>query len=140
MSAQRRIRPAGTALPEVTPSMQAKAREVYELNLKYNAIKGEHDKARKALLVEMQTAGLKTFNVDTNYGGGTTTLEVEVATPERTVIDVDKLWEKAGKAKFMLMVNATKEAVTNVAGKMVATMCEKTVPGTTNVNVKPAKK
>lgn len=122
-----------------THSMKENARTFYTENTKANAHKRAADKARKALLVEMVDAKQEPFSFTTTIDGKRQTLDVSVDQRPSLEVDVAKLKTLVDEKTFMKIVSASKNAIVDEVGTVISDQCTKTVPGSTNANVKVAK-
>ena len=124
---------------EVTPSMNENAATYYRENKAMNAAKSNGEKARKALYAEMASAGLKTFDLNTNIEGKDIILTAEVGSRPTTSIDVAALRRIVTEEQFDKIVSASQGKVVTVAGRDVAVRCSIAGTSTENVSVKPKK-
>ena len=122
-----------------TPSnaMRLAAIIAFRKNQEMNAAKREYDAARKELFAMMEDAQMESFSIsETDPEGNRLELTSVVQTPEVTRIDVVRLRDQVTPDVFLKIVTATKTAVTDHAGKLVAESCLVTEEGTRNVTIK----
>lgn len=119
-----------------TSSMKENARTFFTENQLSNKHRRAADKARKALLVEMADAKQESFNFTTTIDGKKQTLDVEIAAGTAVQVDVVKLRTLVDEKTFMAIVSASKTAIVDAVGTVIADQCTKTVPGNKNANVK----
>jgi hypothetical protein len=135
--------PAKTAAPTTpkpTQAHKALARTYYLAKGTFNAAKKIADHARQELLVALDAAGVEEFDFETTDAAGEKLrLEVEVATPDKELIDVKLLKEQVDEATFLRIITASKKDVEKLAGKSVELKCTKVLvgKGTRNVSVDP---
>lgn len=122
-----------------TASMKENARTFFTENQLSNKHKRAADKARKALLVEMADAKQDPFSFTTTIDGKRQTLDVEIAAGTAVQVDVAKLRKLVDEKTFMSIISASKTAIVDAVGTVIADQCTKTVPGNKNANVKVAK-
>ncbi len=101
---------------------------VHELNAEKNSKTTQYNKARQKLLGDMTEEGLTELACDG--------LLARVDTPERSSIDIAKLWDKCTKEQLLEMVSASSASVTKVMGAAVAASCLVSKQGTTTVSIK----
>ena len=122
-----------------TASMKENARTFFTENQLSNKHKRAADKARKALLVEMADTKQEPFEFTTTIDGKKQTLRCEIAAGTAVQVDVHKLRTLVDEKTFMAIVSASKTAIVDAVGTVIADQCTKTVPGNKNANVKVAK-
>lgn len=108
---------------------------IMEFNAKnkaMNKLKGEADKARKALFVAMEEQNISTHTLDLDG----VTIKANVSTPTRDLIDVEKVQKFLSYDKFVDIASVTKKSMEKVASEDVIKKCITVVDGTRNVFIK----
>lgn len=128
------------AAAEPSSAMKARARLVFLAGVAMNAHKRVHDGARKELFATLLKNGIGAFSFETkDQQGKKLRLEVAVSTPQRESIDVALLRSLVDDGTFMRIVQATKKAVEDEAGKAIEVQATIVGEGTQNVFVTAAK-
>lgn len=132
---------AGAELKPLSKVHRELAKTFYLENEKMNAAKRASEAARKELFKLLSEEGIEAGKLQiVGEDGKKVNLEVEVGSSKRTEQDVVKLRELLNNDDlFMLIVEASKKAVEEKAGKDVAIRCEVNKLGPVNVFVKVAK-
>jgi len=109
------------AAPKKGASAEIKnlAVDYFSENLEKNKWTSKANKSRKSLHGAMVDGNLKEAVVTAKVNGNTVTLDVKVAIPDVTHIDLAKLKKLVGDEKFMLIASATKKAIEEHAGTAV---------------------
>lgn len=119
-----------------TKEMKTLALSVFLKNQEMNDAKREHDKARKLLFNLMEAAGTKALTYSSrDEHGNPVAVTATIQTPSVTHISIDLLKRHVDEETFLKIVTATKTAVEQHAGELVAMKCEIVEPGTQNVFV-----
>jgi hypothetical protein len=125
--------------PKATAAMKAAARAYFAHSKAKNREEAAGNKERKKLLTMMEDAKVTDFSMQTTVDGKHVSLDVSVGAPVRNVIDVERLKDLVDEKTFMKIIGASVAAVTDHAGKVIATQCSVATEGTRNVTVKAAK-
>lgn len=88
-----------------------------------NAAKRSADAAKKLLNERMTAAGMKTLNQDIPAGEYPVAVVAKIAAGSRKVVDVSKLHKLVNNNQFMMIIEASQTAVTDIAGTNVLNAC-----------------
>lgn len=132
---------SGTKKP--TKVMRDRVRDYAPANVAMNAAKRITDKEKKLLWPEMSEAGFVIgdggFTEKVTIGGMVREFRAEIVEPDKQKVDVVKLLELVGKDKFMEIVSATQDAVTDAVGGNILNQCLVTVKGDVTLSIKEVK-
>ena len=134
-----RKRAGGRGATTATTGMKKLAVEHFTANLEANRVSSIASKARAELYKSMKLLGLGKFSHTFSHGKDLVTLECEIKTPQRDVIDIELLKKQVTRDVFDKIVSASKGAVVTHAGTAVAKVVSVPTNGTENVTVKVKK-
>jgi hypothetical protein len=137
-------RKIASAKKTVSAELTSLAVEFHVQNTKSNEASRKATSARKTLYGGMKTAGLASFDVETNIDGKPVVLHAEIGSQSRESVDAAKLFAlfEKGRIKredFLAVISASKTAVESTLGKDIMAQVAIATQTEENVSVKPAK-
>ena len=131
----------GTKKP--TKAMKAHLAAYAPANIATNAAKRIADKEKKLLWPAMAEAGYEIgdggFTEKVTIDGKVREFRAEIVEPDKQKVDCAKLLELVGKDKFMEIISATQDAVTDAVGGNILNQCLVTVKGDVCLSIKEVK-
>lgn len=135
----RKIQTAAKAESTIPDPIKDLARITYKENLLKNAHTAKSEKARKELYAQMKGAKIGHFQTECVSDGKRVLLDVDVAAPESSYVDVAALKSLVTPEDFLKIVSATQSAVKEFAGDAILRQVLRSTVGKENVSVKLAK-
>jgi hypothetical protein len=135
----RKIQTAAKGAPTIPDQIKELARTTYKENLLKNLHNTKAEKARKDLYVQMKESKIGQFQTECVSDGKRVLLNVDVAAPESSYVDVAALKSLVTPEDFLKIVSATQAAVKEFAGDAILRQVLRATVGKENVSVKLAK-